>query len=171
MPKTIKIICNTCGNEFEKLLKEHNRSIKLGRESYCSLNCSGKNSVSHLSQYSHITSKNLYPKPKDEFSPFREYMRRVKRRHNKENDINVSYLKELWESQEGICPLTGWKLVLTTSEGTCEPNIASLDRIDSSIGYVKGNVRFISVMANFAKWKWEDEELINFCRAVVDNHS
>ena len=44
---------------------------------------------------------------------------------------------------------------------------ASLDRIDNSVGYAPGNVRFVSVMANLAKWTWSDDELVSFCRDVV----
>ena len=46
---------------------------------------------------------------------------------------------------------------------------ASLDRIDNSLGYVKGNVRFISIMANYCRNTFEDKDLMEFCEAVVDN--
>ena len=46
---------------------------------------------------------------------------------------------------------------------------ASLDRIDNSKGYVQGNVRFVSVMFNFARNKFSDEEVIEFAQAVIKN--
>lgn len=48
------------------------------------------------------------------------------------------------------------------------PDRASLDRIDSSIGYVKGNIQFISLIAQFAKNDFSDTEVINFCKAVAN---
>ena len=49
------------------------------------------------------------------------------------------------------------------------PNTASLDRIDSSLGYIPGNVQFVSVIANYAKRDFQEEELFEFCEAVVRN--
>jgi hypothetical protein len=46
---------------------------------------------------------------------------------------------------------------------------ASLDRIDNSKPYVQGNVRFISLMANYAKNDMTDAELVGFCKAVASN--
>jgi hypothetical protein len=44
---------------------------------------------------------------------------------------------------------------------------ASLDRIDSQKGYLKGNVRFVALMANLARADFRDRDLLIFCRAVV----
>ena len=46
------------------------------------------------------------------------------------------------------------------------PKTASLDRIDSCKGYVFGNVQFVSVMANYGKRDFLEEELLRFCKAV-----
>jgi hypothetical protein len=87
-------------------------------------------------------------------------------------DISAEYLKTLWEQQEGICPLTGWhlKLPATTSGWTRKaPDNASLDRIDSSKGYLQGNVRFVSVIANYARNDFSDDNVLSFCSAVVEH--
>ena len=83
-------------------------------------------------------------------------------------------LWELWESQQGICPYTGWKMVLpeTSSQYNREANVrdpkrASLDRIDSSKGYIKGNVQFVCHMANVAKNDYTHDQMIEFCRAIA----
>ena len=84
-------------------------------------------------------------------------------------------LKNIWEQQKGICPLTGWELKLpdTTDGWKNPPDIrrASLDRIDSSRPYEIGNIRFISVIANYAKNSFTDQEVIEFCKAVSDYKS
>lgn len=57
------------------------------------------------------------------------------------------------------CPIFPWiKLVYTVGEGRSEGSL-SLDRIDSSQGYVKGNLRFVSNRANSMKSDMTDAEL------------
>lgn len=54
------------------------------------------------------------------------------------------------------------------AESPLTPRRASLDRIDSSIGYIPGNIRFVSVMANYCKNSFSDQEVFEFCQAVVE---
>ncbi|MBR8835562.1 MAG: hypothetical protein DSM106950_16500 [Stigonema ocellatum SAG 48.90 = DSM 106950] len=113
---------------------------------------------------------------RDEHSPFRQHLKLARRRmktHGRECTITLEYLKELWERQSGRCPYTGWEL--DNPETTAHwdvyelhPKRASLDRIDSSVGYVPGNVQFVSVIANFGKRDFPEEKLLEFCQAVVD---
>jgi hypothetical protein len=46
----------------------------------------------------------------------------------------------------------------------------SLDRIDSTKGYLKGNVRFVTAMANICKGAFPDEDVVAFCKAVAGYH-
>jgi len=73
-----------------------------------------------------------------------------------ESDIEPEYLARLWEEQEGRCALTGWTMQLEPSDST-SPNQASLDRIDNQKGYIRGNVRFLCLMANYARNQFDDE--------------
>jgi hypothetical protein len=50
---------------------------------------------------------------------------------------------------------------------TQKNNTTSLDRIDSSIGYVFGNVQIVCVMANYAKSDFSDEQMREFCKAIA----
>ena len=47
---------------------------------------------------------------------------------------------------------------------------ASLDRIDSSKGYIEGNVQWVTYQANVSKHTMTMEELYEFCRKVL-NHA
>ena len=48
---------------------------------------------------------------------------------------------------------------------------ASLDRIDSSKGYVAGNVRVVSWRYNMMKGPHSDADLYEICKIIVDNNS
>jgi hypothetical protein len=183
--KTEIIICCNCGKDVVKELKELKRQRKRGRTKfYCNQSCA--------SIAEHKTNperhKNADPAPLkghernriDIFTPFRHFIHLIKtriREHTKYHnytDIDVEYLKILWDNQNGVCPLTGWRLNLpvTPQRGfeKVSPQNASLDRIDNKLGYVKGNIRFISVMANYARNNFTNEQVIEFCKAVALYH-
>jgi hypothetical protein len=103
----------------------------------------------------------------DEFTPFREYLRRSKRR-TKQVSISLRDLKDQWEKQEGICLITG-NPMFHPEKGENHGSTASLDRIDSSIGYVPGNIRFVCMWANIARRHEDDRELIAWCKMVVEH--
>ena len=46
------------------------------------------------------------------------------------------------------------------------PDRASLDRIDSSRGYIKDNIQFVSLIVQYAKNDWEGEVVFEFADAV-----
>lgn len=43
-----------------------------------------------------------------------------------------------------------------TTNGTPKPNYPTLERVDNSVGYVLGNVIWVTYHSNFIKSKWED---------------
>lgn len=76
-------------------------------------------------------------------------------------------MKQLWEEQEGKCAVTKVDLKL---ENSYNKNYqASLDRIDSSKGYIKGNVRYISVSVNWLKNNLDDNHLREFIQICNDS--
>lgn len=64
-----------------------------------------------------------------------------------------------------ICPYLGINLVHNDAANLAAS--CSLDRIDSSKGYVKGNVQVISYKANAMKNNATEEELVRFAKAVL----
>jgi len=63
-----------------------------------------------------------------------------------EFNITVEYLQSIWNE---VCPILG--ISMTTNKGRVQDNSYSIDRIDSSKGYVEGNVMVISYRANVIK--------------------
>lgn len=58
-----------------------------------------------------------------------------------------------------FCPVFPWiRLAYNVGQGR-KPNAVSLDRIDNTVGYTKGNVRFISDRANILRRDASTEEL------------
>ena len=79
-------------------------------------------------------------------------------------------IKDIWDlfiEQDRKCALSGVKLGFATTRKTAQLQTASLDRIDASKGYIKGNVQWIHKHLNAMKWKLTDEDFIGWCREVV----
>jgi hypothetical protein len=68
------------------------------------------------------------------------------------------------------CPYLGIELTSTQGQGRIWSN-ASVDRIDNSKGYVKGNVEVISYMANSMKQHATPEQLVSFAKRVLSAHA
>lgn len=150
-----EIPCQHCGTKVYRCLSEIERRKNM--KTFCNHACRAAHKVAS--------------KPPNE--RFTVYISRARRGRCTECTIDTYYLQDLWNAQNGICPITGWKLILqgyySERDGITIYH-ASLDRIDPSKGYIEGNVRFVSVMANYAKYKWDDDDLIKFCKAVANNN-
>ena len=168
----IKLKCENCGIEFERKIGEYHRNLKKNRRIFCSRKCCGHGVTNNLPKEKNTIGLNSSNR-KDDFSPFRWHFRNIKRRESKICAITLKDLKNQWEMQKGICPYTGWKLKNMETTNYLDqlpktPDRASLDRIDSTKGYILGNIQFISLMAQYAKAHWKEENLFKFCEAVSE---
>ena len=57
-------------------------------------------------------------------------------------------------------------MILPISGKKKAPHTASLDRIDSAIGYMKGNVQFVCYSINTAKNDFDEIEFIQFVESM-----
>lgn len=80
--------------------------------------------------------------------------------------ITIQYAWRLFVKQNKKCALTGIELRFSSRP---EDNTASVDRIDSSIGYVKGNVQWVHKHVNFMKRTYSQEYFIEMCKLVAYN--
>lgn len=175
--KVVKVICDNCGCEFEKPQSEFTRNIKLGRKNYCSRKCAGEATAKRQTgKKRKLTEKllehlqEICDNKRDEYTPYRYTYGCVKKRF-KEVDIEIEDLVEQWEKQDGICPYTGFKLVLPEYGNLKDIDFfhrASLDRIDSTKGYVRGNIQFVSTPINLMKQSQSDESIRKFLKDISD---
>lgn len=174
--KTINIKCTECNKEFEMLHKHYKyNTIKKGQNPFCSKRCIALYSNKHKTKksfencYQHLNPGNK----RDKFSPFRVYIKQCKIRnkeHHVDLDLDVEYLKQLWENQNGTCPYTNIKMILppTTNAYYTYKSLlkASLDRIDSSKGYIKGNVEFVCMFINYGKNSYDRNEVVDIIKKI-----
>ena len=175
----VEVRCFFCRHKFKKRRADYNRTERRGSRHFCGRRCAiaqansevgaRGNSEERIAQYA--------DNQRNDLTPFRWFIARVRYRckgGRRQSGIDAEYLKELWDKQNGICPVTGWVMVLPPSSygwrGIPREKRASLDRIDSSLGYLKGNVQFVVEMANLAKNRYKHEQLYEFCRAVARLH-
>lgn len=84
------------------------------------------------------------------------------RRRNLEFSVSPEYLWKVFEDQGGLCAYSGVPLVHGVN--------ASLDRIDSSVGYVEGNVQWTSWIVNRMKLNISHEEFIQLCSLIASRN-
>jgi hypothetical protein len=80
-------------------------------------------------------------------------------------------LKELWElflKQNRKCALSDLVLDFTYGRNRHHKGTASLDRIDSSKGYVKGNVQWVHKDVNWMKQDYSNDYFLSMCQRICD---
>jgi len=169
-----KCICNNCGKEFEKPLSEIVRNKKLKRSNFCTRSCVGKSHISNFGDKIWNFKDNQFVRHGDEYTKFKYYMKSINSRHGSKGlDVNITVedLKSQWELQNGLCKFSGVELILSTHSKIIKDPIhsASVDRIDSKMGYVKGNIVWVSRSINYMKNEMSDELVWELCNLICDN--
>ncbi len=92
---------------------------------------------------------------------------------NLEFTITEEYAKSLYEQQGQRCALTGVPLYITSThvDSDRRKTTASIDRIDSSKGYIPGNVQWLHKDVNRIKLDLEQEYFKQLCRQVCEHET
>ncbi len=85
---------------------------------------------------------------------------------NLDFSIDQEYVWELYLKQNKKCVFTGIDLFFSNNSITSNSNL-SLDRIDSSEGYIKNNVQWIYKPLNTMKMNLSQKEFIKLCKMVA----
>ena len=86
--------------------------------------------------------------------------------------VDINYLWRLFEKQMGKCALTALPLQFPISHydvGHGKGN-ASLDRINSNLGYTKGNVQWVHKDVNMMKQEFSQNHFIKLCKLITKNY-
>lgn len=92
--------------------------------------------------------------------PFITYIRTKRAECKKKGfafNLTSDYLRSIWS---GVCPIFGCDIFIGGEIAKRDfQNVAHLDRFDPDLGYIQGNVNFISGRANRIKLNASTEEL------------
>lgn len=151
--KYVSFIC-TCG-QFFSLSRENVMKHMNGKyiKTKLSCGCARKNEISKYFSDAMLTILRGRAKMKD-----------------MEFDIDIFYLDKLYEIQEGKCIYTGEILTIPNKNyfrGTTGFNV-SIDRIDSSKGYIRGNIVLCTKDINFFKFIYSYEEMLNISKKILN---
>jgi len=154
----------------------------------CVCVCGTKRSIQH-SQLTHSLSKSCGCNNPTRFrgvvegdlslSYFNHCKMSAKKRQIPFDDgVDMKYLFELYQQQEGLCAYSKQPIVLNPRYGSQHKSkninteavqTASLDRINSKEGYVIGNVQWVHKNINLMKNTMSGEDFILWCKRVSDN--
>lgn len=82
--------------------------------------------------------------------------------------ISIEYAWQIFLKQDRRCALTGIPIVFAKGRKIEEIlPLASLDRKDSSIGYIEGNVQWVYQPINYMKRNLDEHHFIHLCDLVV----
>lgn len=161
-PKNGKIVCSRCN--LDKDSSEFSNSCNFGHSTkkVCD-RCLGQRSEFYSEHVESERSRCREGQAKRRIKS-RDYVNRLKREGLRRNPATYMYqraknraktlgLQFNLEHEDvvvpEVCPILG--IPLHVSDGKCSANSPSIDRIDSSRGYIKGNIQVISHKANTIK--------------------
>ena len=81
--------------------------------------------------------------------------------------ITIEYAWKLFVKQHRKCSLSG--VIISLDKHSKEGKTASLDRIDSTKGYIVGNVQWVHKRVNKLKGSMTEAELIYWCDSISKN--
>jgi hypothetical protein len=180
---------NLTGKTFGLLtvIEIHSRTRNGHIRYVCSCSCGSSSNVlsTHLLQGNTISCGCTNIQKKGNESPYwkgygeisKSFYNEIKRSadggkgRRKPIDFNVSieYLWDLFLKQNKKCSLSGQDLFFPKSNSDKSFN-SSLDRIDSSKGYVIGNVQWVHKDINIMKNKYNQNYFIEICKLITKNN-
>lgn len=82
-------------------------------------------------------------------------------------EVSKEYLWKVYLSQNKKCALSGIDIKMSPIK---KLTTASLDRIESSKGYIKGNVQWLHKIVNRMKMDLSDQEFIKWCKLIAKHN-
>ena len=166
--------CRDCG--IEKPISEYHKDKekKYGVRGICKPCATKKTHTYYLKNVNTIKTKvSIYrqsyvPKHTREIdSRLRNLCTNARNRKNKEFNITEEDLFDLWGKQDGKCAYSK----LPMSAASNQLYTVSLDRIDSNIGYVVGNIQLVCAAVNRMKQEFTQDVFLTLCNLIAQNNT
>lgn len=90
------------------------------------------------------------------------------RRRNLSVEVSLGQMSDLLEAQGFRCALSGIPIWAARSEAEYRSQTASLDRIDSKLGYVAGNLQWVHKDVNQMKMDLDQDYFILICKFIAE---
>lgn len=94
---------------------------------------------------------------------------------NCKTNLTLAYMYNVYKKQKGRDPYLNTELIINPRYHREEqdkkwiPNAISIDRIDSSKPYMKGNIQFITTKLNIIKQNLQNSDLFGLCKTLSKN--
>lgn len=84
-------------------------------------------------------------------------------------ELEIDDLKSQYEKQKGKCCYTQKSIIMPANFlEIYKDDIASIDRIDSSLGYVSNNIQLVTKVVNMAKQTLSHNDFVLLCHTVAN---
>ena len=158
----------------EHYIKQKKTTLQIANE----LGLASKTTIIRLLKKYGIPKNNKNGRPKKDTIKFgdihQSYICTLKiraKRLNYDFNLDGDFLWELFLKQNRRCALSGMEIGFPKAWGIKSKTeiTASLDRINSNMGYTKGNVQWVHKTINTMKMNMSDNEFIKLCKLVAKN--
>ncbi len=163
--------CTKCGETKGLLSFNKDKTKKFGVGSICKPCASITAHEYYIKNSEHIKrrvskyNESYFPKyHSDVISRLKNLCTKARNR-TKEFNLTDQDLFDLWENQNGQCAYTKLPLLAAANQF----NTVSLDRVDSSKGYVVGNIQLVCAAINVMKMAATEDQFIHLCSLVAQN--
>ena len=105
-----------------------------------------------------------WPRVNGHYVPGRKYSA-IKYNANRRGipfNVSIEHLDKIWEEQEGRCYYTNEELDVTSRNNAT----ASLDRRDSTQGYIEGNVIWVDKDVNYCKYTLSEDRFLDLIEKI-----
>lgn len=98
------------------------------------------------------------------------YFRKLLSLSKRSETLTVEDLKGKLEAQDGKCALTGQTLTCKLVRGKRQWTNASIDKIESSLGYLPSNIQLVCSAVNLFRGNLPVQDFIRWCNLVAEHN-
>lgn len=152
--------CDSCNKNYQRQYRNKNKE-KLSEQN--------KKWRTDNREYNKAMQYNYYKSTRGRVVDFHHAAKRRAKKKKIEFELSTDFIVEMWEKQNGKCALTQIEFLIPQERtgGKASPFAPSIDRIDSSKGYEKDNVRLVCVAVNYALNEFGEEIFKQICKAYL----